>query len=82
MTQRFFAIPACDPVAAEAELNQLLTASRVLIVERHCVASGEASFRAVCVRIASGPGPLPQALKADQAGARRVDYREVLRGCE
>jgi hypothetical protein len=78
MTQRFFAIPACDPVAAEAELNQLLTASRVLIVERHCVASGEASFRAVCVRIASGPGPLPQALKADQAGARRVDYREVL----
>ena len=78
MTLRFFAIPACDPAVAEAELNQLLAASRVLAVERHFVASGEASFWAVCVRIASGPGALPDALKADQGSARRVDYREVL----
>ena len=78
MTLRFFAIPACDPVAAEAELNQLLAASRVLTIDRHFVACGESSFWAVCVRIASGPGPLPEALKADQGSARRVDYREVL----
>ena len=78
MTLRFFAIPACDPAGAETELNHLLAASRVLTIERHFVANGEASFWAVCVRIASGPGPLPEALKADQAGARRVDYREVL----
>ncbi len=79
MSLRFFAIPACDPAAAEAELNHLLAASRVLTVERHFVANGEASFWAVCVRIASGPGPLPDPLKADQGSARRVDYREVRR---
>ena len=66
MSLRFFAIPACDPLAAEAELNHLLATSRVLSVERHFVANGEASFWAVCVRIAGGPGPLPEALKADQ----------------
>lgn len=72
MYLRFLAIPACDPLAAEAELNHLLA------VERHFVANGEASFWVVCVRIAGGPGPLPEALKADQGSARRVDYREVL----
>ena len=78
MSLHFFAIPACDPAAAEAELNRLLAASRVLAVERHFVANGEASFWAVCVRIASAPGTLPEALKAEAGSARRVDYREVL----
>jgi hypothetical protein len=58
MTLRFFAIPTCDPAAAEAELDYLLAASQVLAVERHFVTNGEASFGAVCVRIASGPGSL------------------------
>ncbi|EXI82855.1 MAG: ATP-dependent DNA helicase RecQ [Candidatus Accumulibacter appositus] len=78
MSYRFFAIPACNPGAAEAELNQLLAASRVLSVERQLVAAGEASFWAICVSLAPGPGPLPDALKADQGSARRIDYREVL----
>jgi superfamily II DNA helicase RecQ len=78
MICRFFTIPACDSAAAEEDLNRLLAASRVLGVERHFVADGEASFWAVCVRLAGGPGALPEALKAEQASARRVDYREVL----
>ncbi len=78
MICRFFTIPACDSAAAEEDLNRLLAASRVLGVERHFVADGEASFWAVCVRLASGPGALPEALKAEQGSTRRVDYREVL----
>ena len=45
MSLRFFAIPACNPGAAEAELNGLLAASRVLSVERQLVLAG-ASHRA------------------------------------
>jgi superfamily II DNA helicase RecQ len=78
MTYRFFAIPAFNPAFAEAELNQLLAASRVLNVERHFVADGEASFWAICVSLAPGPGTLPDGLKADQGSGRRIDYREVL----
>ncbi|MER2533975.1 MAG: hypothetical protein ABTQ31_02290 [Rhizobiaceae bacterium] len=77
MSLHFFAIPACGPAAAEAELNHLLAANRVLAVERHFVANDEALFWAVCVPIASGHDPLPEALKADQGSARRVDYREA-----
>ena len=78
MNFRFFAIPACNPGAAEADLNRLLAASRVLSVERHLVAAGEASFWAICVSLAPGAGPLPAVLKADHGSARRIDYREVL----
>lgn len=78
MSLSFFAIPACGPAAAETELNHLRAASRVLAVERHFVANDEALFWAVGVRIASGHDHLPEALKADQGSARRVDYREVL----
>lgn len=56
MTYRFFVIPAFDPAAAEAELNQVLAASRVLSVERQFVANGEASFWALCVSLAGAAG--------------------------
>jgi hypothetical protein len=78
MTYRFFVIPALDSAAAEAELNQVLAASRVLGIERQFVANGEASFWALCVSLAAGPGALPAALKAEQGNGRRIDYREVL----
>lgn len=78
MSFRFFAIPACNPGAAETELNRLLAASRVLSVERQLVLAGEASFWAVCVSLAPGAGPLPDALKAEPSSGRRIDYREVL----
>ena len=76
MQIRFFAIPALDPGAAEAELNTLLAAGRVSGVERQLVADGAASFWAVAVTLVEGPGPLPAGLKA--GGGRRVDYREIL----
>ncbi len=78
MSYRFFASPAFNPASAEAELNQLLAARRVLNVERHFVVDGEESFWAICVSLAPGPGALPDGLKADQGSARRIDYREVL----
>ena len=76
MQLRFFAIPALDPGAAEAELNRLLAAGRVAGVERQFVAAGAASFWALCVSLADSPGPLPTALKAGTG--RKVDYRDVL----
>ena len=76
MQIRFFAIPALDPGAAEAELNAVLAAGRVSGLERQLVAAGAASFWAVAVTLVEGPGPLPAGLKA--GGARRVDYREIL----
>jgi len=73
---RFFSVPALDPASAEAELNRLLAAGRVAGLERQFVAAGAASFWAVCVSLADGPGPLPAALKA--GAGRKLDYREVL----
>jgi superfamily II DNA helicase RecQ len=76
MQMRFFSVPALDPASAEAELNRLLAAGRVAGLERQFVAAGAASFWAVCVSLADGPGPLPAALKA--GAGRKLDYREVL----
>ena len=76
MQLRFFAIPATDPAAAEAALNRVLAAGRVVSLERQFVADGAASFWALCVTLAPGPGELPAALKG--GGGRRLDYREVL----
>lgn len=76
MPLRFFAIPALDPVAAEAELNALLAAGRMAGVERQFVAAGAASCWSVIVTLADGPSPLPAGLKV--RSERRTDYREVL----
>lgn len=76
MQLRFFAIPALDPAAAEAELNALLAAGRVAGVERQFVAAGAASYWLVIVTLVDGPGPLPAGLKV--RSERRTDYREVL----
>ncbi|MCM8595753.1 HRDC domain-containing protein [Accumulibacter sp.] len=78
MSFRFFVIPVMQPRPAEDELNDCLAKNRVLAVERHLVDAGMASFWAVCVSLAPGPGRLPESLKADAPGGRRIDYREVL----
>jgi len=76
MQLRFFSIPALDPAAAEAELNALLAAGRVVGVERQFVAAGAASYWSVIVTLVDGPGPLPAGLKV--RSERKTDYREVL----
>ena len=77
----FFAIPALDPQAAQSELNRFCAGQRVVSVDRQFVDAGLDSHWAVCVTVAPGAGPLPDALKTPgrRAGAStRVDYKEVL----
>ena len=88
MSLHFFAIPALDPAAAQAELNAFCQRHRVLKVERHLVDAGLDSHWVLCLQVADGPGPLPAGLKTPQrpapasqpAGepAARVDWKQVL----
>ena len=88
MPMHFFAIPALDPQPAQDEFNRFCDARRVVAVERQFVADGRNSYWALCVTVASGTGPLPDALKASErrtgtradgsGGSGRVDYKSVL----
>lgn len=89
MLTRFFAVPALNTGQAEAEVNEFCRSQRVVSVERHFVADGANSFWAICVVVAPGPGPLPDAFKSPErrpsgrgdSGAR-VDYKQVLSEAE
>lgn len=82
----FFSIPALHPQQAQDELNRFCAAHRVVTVERQFIAAGTDSHWALCVAVASGPGKLPDALKAaerrtgtgDAGAGARVDYKQVL----
>lgn len=84
----FFSIPALDPQAAQDEFNRFCDARRVVAVERRFVVDGRNSYWALCVTVASGAGPLPDALKPPErrtgprtegsGGSGRVDYKTVL----
>jgi superfamily II DNA helicase RecQ len=80
MSLHCFAIPALRPEPAQGELNAFLAGARVLSLQRELVADGASSFWAICVEVADGPGPLPQALRA--ADGRRsggpIDYKQIL----
>jgi hypothetical protein len=90
MTLHCFTIPALQPEPAQSELNAFLAQARVVAVHRHFVADGAASFWALCIDVASGPGRLPDALRAAgaraaqpgaapaSASASTVDYKQVL----
>jgi superfamily II DNA helicase RecQ len=79
MELHFFAIPALAPRPAQDELNRFVAAHRIASVERRFVDAGAESYWAVCLTVASGPGPLPDRLTASRGrGAGKVDYREVL----
>lgn len=93
MSLHCFAIPALNPGSAQDELNQFLATQRVLAVRREFVADGAASYWALCIEVAHGPGPLPPGLTASGAAAgrksgfasnaagasaRTVDYKQVL----
>jgi superfamily II DNA helicase RecQ len=78
---RFFAVPALDPAAAEAELNAFCQAHRVVQIDRQFVVDGARSYWALCVAAAPGPGPLPAAMKKparESAGDKVVDYKQLL----
>ena len=85
MSLHFFSIAALQPQPAQDDFNDFCAAHRVLQVERQFVAAGAQSFWALCATVASGPGPLPAALKrggrgseAEAGGERKVDYKELL----
>ena len=88
MPMYFFSIPALDPQPAQDEFNRFCDARRVVAVDRQFVSAGRDSYWALCVTVASGAGPLPDALKAPErrTGTRtegsgasgRVDYKTVL----
>ena len=87
MELHFFMIRAADPRGAQDELNRFCAARRMVAVDRQFVAAGLDSFWAVCVTVATGPGPLPDVLKTPdrRSGAQgngaapaRVDYKQVL----
>lgn len=87
MEHHFFAIPALDPARSQDELNRFCAERRVVSVDRQFVAAGQDSFWAICVAIAVGQGPLPDALKAPERRSAgrgsspspaRVDYKDVL----
>lgn len=88
MSIHCFAVPALHPEPAQTELNAFLARERVLAVQRQFMADGVNSCWVFCVELASGPGPLPDALRAAGSrgaaaagGAARgqaVDYKQVL----
>lgn len=79
MTRHYFAIPALHPQAAQDELNAFCAAHRVVAVDQQWLADGACSHWAVCVTVAAGPGPLPQALKGERGKpAGRPDYKDLL----
>ena len=89
MSLQFFTIRALAPEAEQETVNTFCAIQRVLKLERHFVPDGAQSFWAVCVEVADGPGPLPDALKrADRRGAAkstagpapagRPDYKQLL----
>ena len=80
MSLYFFAIPALDPHRVQDELNRFCAGQRVVAVERQFVAAGLDSYWAVCVTVASGAGPLPDALKAPERRSAEGAERGTLSG--
>ncbi len=84
----FFTIPALDPLPAQEELNRFCAGQRVVSIDRQFVEAGINSYWSLCVCVATGPEPLPDALKAPEsrgragreAGGDRVDYKEDSKG--
>jgi superfamily II DNA helicase RecQ len=88
MALHFFTIRALDPEPEQAAFNAFCQSARVLRVERHFVPAGPDSFWALCVDVAEGQAPLPDALKhsnhrrpnaAPASGnPNRPDYKQLL----
>ncbi len=89
MSLHCFSLRALEPEPAQAEFNAFCAQHRVVRVEKHVVADGEHSFWAVCVEVAEGQPPLPDALKrnaarrgeasgAGPAASAKPDYKNLL----
>lgn len=73
MRVRFFTIPIHGGETATAEFNQFLASERVLSLDRHFIANGEASAWAICATyVVRGDRGQPQQTNSS------VDYRDVL----
>ena len=76
MSLHCFTIRALQPEPAQSAFNAFCGQQRVLRIERHLVPDGASTFWAVCVEVADGAGPLPEALKREARSAGRSDKRE------
>jgi superfamily II DNA helicase RecQ len=80
MPLKFFIVPACDPAAAEADVNAFLGRYRVVAIDRRWVEQGGSSFWATCVAyFVPGAG---DARRGGSFGRSRIDYKQVLSGGE
>jgi superfamily II DNA helicase RecQ len=80
MPLKFLIVPACDPAAAEAEVNAFLGRYRVVAIDRRWIDQGGSSFWAICVDyFAPGAG---EARRGGSFGRSRIDYKQALSGGE
>ena len=80
-TLHFFVIPALNPQAAQATLNQFLGQHRVVAMEKQWLSLAADSHWSICVTVAAGQAALPAMLKLPGSKGERpdkIDYREVL----
>ncbi len=73
MRVKFFAVPALDPVDAEAAVNSFLAQHRVTSIDRQLVSERAGAYWALCVTYIEGGASRSAAAKKG-----KVDYREVL----
>lgn len=82
MPYHFFSIRAISPDADQQDLNRFIASHRVVAVRWRWIDRGDDSRWVARVEVASGTGPLPDALKAgggsQQRSKERIDYREEL----
>lgn len=71
----FFTVPVQSGADVTEELNNLLSSTRILTVDRQFVADGASSFWSICVVSQTGPLRGGKAASSKKVG---VDYREVL----
>ncbi|MSP01426.1 MAG: hypothetical protein EXR07_10325 [Acetobacteraceae bacterium] len=76
MQAQFFSIPVHADADATAELNQFLTARRILSIDRQFIADGANSAWAPCVTFDNGGAV--QRLPASGTRSQKADYRELL----
>jgi superfamily II DNA helicase RecQ len=75
MPLKFFTVPACDPVDAEAEVNAFLGRHRIVAIDRRWVDQGASSFWAICVdHFSQGAS---DGRRIASFSRNRIDYKQV-----
>lgn len=76
MKFKFFAVPARNPEAAEAELNAFCNQHRISYIDKYLVADGAASFWSICISWLEGD--TAPSLSAENRNKPSVDYKQIL----